>query len=98
MIIKGASEIKVEKLKNKMMRYFERTDLGLLCSYLGIEVHQSIPQIFLSQKPYAANIFENFKMADCNLTKTLVETHLKLMKDGGERGVDVKMYRSLIRS
>ena len=80
------------------MKNFERTDLGLLCSYLGIEVHQGIPQISLSQKPYAGNIFENFKMVDCNLTKTLVKTHLKLRKDGGERSVSAKMHKSLFRS
>ena len=39
LIITGASEAKVGKFKKNMMRIFEMKDLGLLCSYLGIEVH-----------------------------------------------------------
>ena len=60
LIITGASESKVEEFKKNMMRIFEMTDLGLLCSYLGIEVHQDKSQITLSQRPYAAHILESF--------------------------------------
>ena len=40
LIITGAREAKVKEFKKNMMKIFEMTDLGLLCSYLGIEVHQ----------------------------------------------------------
>ena len=40
MIITTVSEIKVKEFKKKMMKIFEMMDLGLLCSYLSIEVHQ----------------------------------------------------------
>ena len=56
------------------------TKLGLLSSYLGIEVHQGKSQIALSQKSYATYIMENFKMVDCNPTNTLMEAQLKLKK------------------
>ena len=49
LIIMGASEAKVKEFKKTMMRIFEMTDLGLLCSYLGFEVHQGKSQIILSQ-------------------------------------------------
>ena len=39
LIITGASETKVKEFKKNMIKIFEMTDLGLLCSYLGIEVH-----------------------------------------------------------
>ena len=39
LIIKGASEAKMKELKKSMMKIFQITDLGLLCSYLGIKVH-----------------------------------------------------------
>ena len=55
LIITGANEVKVEFKKN-MMRIFKMTNLGLLCSYLGIEVLQGKSQITLSQRPYAAHI------------------------------------------
>ena len=49
LIITGASEAKVEEFKKNMMRIFQMTNLGLLCSYLGIEVYQGKFQITLSQ-------------------------------------------------
>ena len=60
----------MKEFKKIMMEIFEMTDLGFLCSYLGIEVHQDDFQIALSQKPYAAHILKNFNMVDCNLTNT----------------------------
>ena len=87
----GANENKVEKFKKKRMFIFEMTDLGLLSSYLGIEVHQGESQLTLSQEPYIAHILENFQVVDCNLTKNLMETHLKMRKDASGRSVDKMM-------
>ena len=70
LIFTGASEAKVEEFKKNMMRIFEMTDLGLLCSYLGIEVHQGKSQITLSQRPYTTHILESFQMVECNPTNT----------------------------
>ena len=56
-----------------MIKIFEMTDLGLLCSYLGIEVHQGKSQITLSQRPYVAHILESFQMVECNPTNTPME-------------------------
>ena len=47
LILKRRSEAKVKEFKKTMMRIFEMTNLGLLCSYLGIEVHQCKSQIAL---------------------------------------------------
>ena len=98
LIITGASEAKVKEFKKTMMKIFEMTDLGLLSSYLGIEVHQGKSQITLSQRPYAAHIFESFQMVECNPTNTPMEAQLKLKKEGGGRSVDATLYRSLIES
>ena len=61
LIIMGASEAKVKEFKKTMMKIFCMTDLGLLCSYFGIEVHQSDFQKDLPHKPNAAHILENYK-------------------------------------
>ena len=97
LIITGASEAKVKEFKKNMMKIFEMTDLGLLCSYLGIEVHQGKSQITLSQRPYAAQILESFQMVECNPTNTPMEAQLKLKKGGG-RSLDATLFRSLIGS
>ena len=98
LIITGASEAKVEEFKKNMMRIFEMTDWGLLCSYLGIEVHQGKFPINLSQRPYVTHILESFQMVECNPTNTQMEAQLKLKKEGGRRSMDVTLYRSLIGS
>ena len=87
LIIAGASEAKVEFKKN-MMRIFEMTDLGLLCFYLDIEVHQDKSQITFSRRPYETQIFESFQMVEFNPTNTLMEAQMKLKKEGGGRSVN----------
>ena len=72
----------------KMMKIFDMTNLGLLSSYLDIEVHQDESQITLSQEPDVAHIFYNFKMVRYNLTRIPMDTHLKSKKDGGGRSVN----------
>ena len=74
------------------------TNLGLLSSSLEIEEHQGDSQITSCQKPYAAHILEKFQMVECNPTRTSMEKHLKLEKDGGGRSVEATMYRNLIRN
>ena len=91
-------EAKVKEFKKTMMRIFKVTDLGLLSSYLGIDVHQGKSQSGLSQKLYAAHILESFQLVECNATNTPMEAQLKLKKEGGERSMDAALYRSLIRS
>ena len=96
--ITRTSEAKVKEFKKNMMKIFETIDLGLLCSYLGIEVHQGQFQKTLSQKPYAAHILENFEMVYYNTTNTPMESQMKLKTEGGGRSMDATLYRSLIQS
>ena len=98
LVITRASEAKVEEFKKTMMRIFEMTDLGFLCSYLGVEVHHGKSKIALSQRPYAVHILESFQMVECNPTNTPMEAQLKLKKEEGGRSVDATLYRSLIGS
>ena len=70
LIITRASEAKMREFKKTMMKIFDMTDLGLICSYLGIEVHHSDFQIRLYQKPYPTHILEDFTMVDYNPNNT----------------------------
>ena len=78
LIITGPSGNQISKFKEEMKDKFEMTDLGLLSSYLGMEVRQSSVNIFLSQRGYTNHILKVFKMNDCNAIKTPMEVHLKL--------------------
>ena len=67
------------------------TDLGLLCSYLGIKVQQCKSKIALSPKPCVMHILDSFKMVYCNPTNTPLEARLELKKEEGGGRVDAML-------
>lgn len=48
LIVIGANTVHIHDFKNKMMKLFEMSNLGLLNSHLGIEVIQGISLISLN--------------------------------------------------
>ena len=98
LIITGSSEEQINKFKAEMMGTFEMTDLGLLNSYLGIEIRQSTTNIFLSQRAYLNHILKVFKMNDCNAIKIPMELHLKLQRETEGKQENSINFRSLIGS
>jgi hypothetical protein len=81
-----------------MFREFEMIDNGLMSYFLGIEVKQQHDGIFISQKKYMNEILEKFKMESCNSMSTLVETSIKLSKEGDGRVIEPTLYKSLVGS
>ena len=51
-LITGSSEEQIQAFKGHMMHTFEMSDLGLLSTYLGLEVVQEITKIKLSQRSF----------------------------------------------
>ena len=98
LIITGPSGNQISKFKEEMKDNFEMTDLGLLNSYLGMEVRQSSANIFLSQRAYTNHILKVFKMNDCNAIKAPMEVHLKLQREAEGKLVNLTNFRSLIGS
>jgi hypothetical protein len=70
--------------------------LGLLCFYLGIEVHQGGDGIKLSQVTYARKILEHAGMASCNPCHSPMEPRLKLSKASTAAPVDATEYQGLV--
>jgi hypothetical protein len=66
--------------KAQMKATFQMSDLGLLCFYLGIDVHQDNDGITLRQPHYAKHIIELRGMGDYNHAHTLMEEWLKLRR------------------
>ena len=56
-----------------MKSFFDMTDLGLLKSYLGIQVNQLEGEITLAQSSYAQKILSKFKFLECNSSQTPLE-------------------------
>ena len=61
-----------------MKKSFEKTDLGHLHYYLGIEATQHPKYIFISQKKYVGEFFNRFCMTECNPLSTPMEHKLNL--------------------
>lgn len=98
LIITGTSEQEIENFKSQMKEIFRMSDLGLLSYYLGIEVKQEKGEVMLSQEGFAHKILKECGMSDCNLTKTPMETRLRLKKNSASELVDQNRYRSIVGS
>ncbi|KAL5816417.1 hypothetical protein ACOSQ3_024795 [Xanthoceras sorbifolium] len=97
LIFTGNNPAMFEDFKQRMVKEFEMTDIGLMAHFLGIEVVQSEKGIFISQSIYAKEILKRFSMEKCNPVTTPVETGLELRKN--EKGdVDPTYFKSLVGS
>ena len=74
------------------------TYLGLMHYFLGIEVVQSSDGIFISQKKYALEILNRFKMKNCNSVCTPTDLSLKLIKDDARKKVNATLYKQIVGS
>nr|GEW53342.1 ribonuclease H-like domain-containing protein [Tanacetum cinerariifolium] len=61
---------------------FDMTDLGALNYFLGISAVRHPTWLFLSHKKYDLQLIERAHMANCNLSRTPVDTDSKLGPDG----------------
>jgi hypothetical protein len=98
LVIIGMEEAEVEAFKAQMKATFQMNDLGLLCFYLGIEVHQDSGGITLHQAHYAKHIVGLGGMGDCNPAHTPMEEWLKLSRYSESEEVDATQYRRLVGS
>ena len=74
------------------------SNLGLLSSYLGIEVHQDDSGISFRQTTYAKRIIELGGLTECNPSLTPMEERVKLSRDSIVDEVDATEYRRLVGS
>ncbi|CAA6675883.1 unnamed protein product [Spirodela intermedia] len=98
LIVTRNSEECISDFKQTMMKKFEMRDLGLLTSYLGIEVEQTGDVIRLKQKNYALWLLEQSGMQGCNSVSTLPEARFKFNEGSKSQPVDSTKFRSIIGS
>ena len=84
MIITGPNSCKIKKFKENMKQVFKMTNLGILSSYLGIEIKHEESYTWLIQKSYIETILHTFNMSKGNSVRTPIEAWLKFEKDGRE--------------
>ncbi|CAA7391577.1 unnamed protein product [Spirodela intermedia] len=78
LLVTSENDSDINEFIYEMMYFFEISDLGQLCSYLGIEVAQGGARIPLSQRAYALNILDLARMRECNLVHAPLEARVKL--------------------
>jgi hypothetical protein len=98
LVITGGNQADIDVFKAEMQATFKMSDLGLLHSYLGLEVAQTETGITVSQSAYAAKILENAGMTGCNPSQVPMEPRLKLSKVSTPSAVDPTVYRSIVGS
>ena len=66
MLIARSTNVRITDFKDKMKALFDMTDLGLLKSYLSIQVKQVKGEITLSHSAFALKILFDFNLQDYN--------------------------------
>ncbi|GKC11795.1 ribonuclease H-like domain-containing protein [Tanacetum coccineum] len=84
----------LQRIIFSLHKEFDMTNLGALNYFLGISVTCDSTGMFMSQKKYALDLLERAHMANCNPTRTPVDTESKLGSDGDPIS-DPTLYRSL---
>ncbi|GKA12932.1 putative ribonuclease H-like domain-containing protein [Tanacetum coccineum] len=77
---------------------FQKSSMGELNFFLGLQVQQKEDGIFISQDKYVVEILKKFNYSDVKSSSTPIDLEKPLVKDGDANDVDVHLYRSMIRS
>lgn len=78
-----------DNFKHSMMEEFEMTNMEMMRYFLDIG-------IFITQKKYALEILDRFKMKNCNSVATPAEPGLKLAKDSKGKKVDNSFFKQIV--
>ncbi|GJR52325.1 ribonuclease H-like domain-containing protein [Tanacetum coccineum] len=81
-VLEASSTDSLQRIISSLYKEFDMTDLGALNYFLGISITRDSIGIFLSQKKYALEILDRAHMANCNPTRTPINTESKLGSDG----------------
>ncbi|GJZ65526.1 ribonuclease H-like domain-containing protein [Tanacetum coccineum] len=84
----------LQRIISSLHKEFDMTDLGALNYFLGISVMRDSTGMFLSQKKFALELLDKAHMANCNPTRTPVDTESKLSSDE-DPIFDPTLYHSL---
>nr|GEW03041.1 uncharacterized mitochondrial protein AtMg00810-like [Tanacetum cinerariifolium] len=77
---------------------FKMSSMGELTFFLGLQVKQKSDGIFIRQVKYVDEMLRKFKYEYVKSGSTPMDKEKALLKDSDGDGVDVHLYRSMIRS
>nr|GEU97755.1 hypothetical protein [Tanacetum cinerariifolium] len=98
-IIFGSTNKDLCKAFEKLMKdKFQKSSMGELTFFSGLQVKQKKDRIFISQDKYVAEILRKFGLRDGKSASTPIDTEKPLLKDPDGEDIDVHTYRSMIDS
>ena len=98
-IIFGATDESLCKdFSNLMQKEFEMSLMGELKFFLGLQVKQTLDEIYIHQTKYTNELLKKFKLDDCKTMSTPMHPSSTLRLDDKDKKVDEKVYRGMIGS
>ncbi|GJS71134.1 ribonuclease H-like domain-containing protein [Tanacetum coccineum] len=93
-VLTASSEILLHHIIRSLHQEVAMIDLGSLNCFLGISVTRDSSRLFLSHKKYDVEILKRANMANCNPSRTTIDTESKL-DSNGDPVSNATLYRSL---
>ena len=87
-----------EKFSALMQSKYEKSMMGELNFFLGLQIKQTSDDIFINQYKYVKDLVKKFNLQDCSIAKTPMPTTAKLDADPKGKSVDHSSYRGMIGS
>ena len=84
--------------KQSMINKFKMTDIGLMSSYLEIEIKQEKYGIFVNQDKFTSDVLKKIKIKDCAIVNTPVECGVKMSKNDEEEKINSTTFKRLVES
>lgn len=98
LLITGANEAEIRRVKSMLIEDFEILDLGNLSYFLRKKFKHISEGVFMHQKKYSHDILKRIAMSNCNAATTPLETGAKLKKETYDKFLSVTMYKQIIGS
>eukprot|EP00253_Pinus_taeda_P020646 PITA_20646 len=96
LILTGSDPNLINHVNSSLKKKFEKTDLGHLHYFLGLQVLQSKEGIFLSQSKYACDLLRHFHMEYCKSAPSPFQSGVKLSVTCTSPEVDATLYCQLV--
>ena len=95
-IVIGNDTQEIITLKEKFFKVFDMKYLGILGSFLGMEISYSEKNIFISQQRYILNILTETGFLDCKPISTPIDPNFRILLDEREEKTDQENYQRLV--
>ena len=92
----GDDNVKLERLKKKLVDDFEIKDLSASKYFLGMEFSRSKEGIFVNQCKYVLDLLRKTGLLGCKAAETPIEANLKLQPAKTKEVVNREQYQRLV--